>query len=188
MLIIILLFGYQFLEFLMCGLNFQDSSMPYFAFVDISFLPPLTFLMVFYFLGFQKKYLNLIFLPAAAFTICYAFFIEKFEVVQCSVLYASYNFPFGMLYGFFYYLPIAISIAALFSYRKKFKNDQYGAKVLLSGLLFITVPVIAGFIFSFFGNYFLINIIESVMCKFAFIFAVCITIFCLRNKNKLLNE
>lgn len=184
MLIIFLLFGYQLLEFVMCGLNFRDPFMPYLAFVDISFLPPLTFLLVFYLLGIQKKYFNFIFLPAISFVIFYLFFIEKFEVVQCSVLYASYNFPFGMLYGFFYYLPIVISIAALFFYKKQLKNDeQYGAKVLLSGLLFITLPVIAGFIFSFFGNYFLINIIESVMCKFAFIFAVCITIFCLKNKN-----
>lgn len=182
--IVTLLFGYQLLEFVMCGLNFRYSFLAYLAFVDISFLPPLTFLMVLYFLGFQKKYYNFIYLPAIAFTIYYALVINNFEVVQCSVLYASYNFPSGDLYGFFYYVPILISIVLSFIYLKKVdKNKISRVKILLAGLLFITVPVIAGFIFSFYGNNFLIDIIESMMCKFAFIFAVCLTIFSLKNKS-----
>ncbi len=70
---IALLAGYQTMEFLMCQVELQSSFFPYFAFIIISFLPPLNLLIVFAFkpkseLKLLKK---IIFLPAIFFSIYY---------------------------------------------------------------------------------------------------------------------
>ena len=57
--------------------------------------------------------LKLIFLPALIFVIYYTFAIDQFAVTSCTVLYASYNYPLGDLYGFIYYIPIIISTIIL---------------------------------------------------------------------------
>jgi len=129
------------------------------------------------------------FIPSLFFIIYYPFVIEKFAVVNCTVLYASYYYPLGTLFGAFYYLPIIFSIIFLF-YKKRELQDVKKIKmisVLLWGELFISIPVIVAFIIALFKSYGLLNIIESIMCKFAFVFAICLVYFALNNK-KVLNE
>ncbi len=137
-----LLAAYQMLEFLMCQVELQSSFFPYFAFVIISFLPPL----------------NL-------------------------TLTLTYHYPLGDLYGFFYYLPILISIIllALFVRKESDKKKKLVGKVLLFGSIFISIPPVLGFTLMFAGSYSLISAMESIMCKFAFVYALCLAFVCIYN-------
>jgi hypothetical protein len=182
-LMIALLAAYQTLEFLMCGIELQSAFFPYLAFIIISFLPPLNLLLA---LNLKSNFKNLrlfIFLPAAVFIVYYTLVIPKFAVTGCTVLYATYNYPLGDLYGFFYYLPIMTSIILLTLFVKK-ESDQKNrliGKVLLFGAVFISILPALGFILTAVGSYGLISAMESVMCKFAFIYALCLSFVCLYN-------
>jgi len=182
---IALLASYQTMEFLMCQVGLQDSIYPFFAFVIIGFLPPLNLLLAVTFTKQSKlnRKINLIFIPAIAFSIYYLFVIPKFMIASCTVLYASYNYPLGDLFGAFYYLPVLISIILLIKFIPKTedKKQKLIAKVLLFGSICISFPVLLGFTLMFTGNYSIISAIESIMCKFAFIYAVCLSFICLYN-------
>ena len=182
---ITVLAAYQTMEFIMCQLGSANPLYPYIAFVIISFLPPLKLLLV---LTFTSNHiLNhkvfLIFTPAVAFVIYYFFVIPKFAVTSCTVLYASYNCPLGDLFGAVYYLPILISIILLIRFIPKAddKKKKLIVKVLLFGAIFISLPSLLGFSLMLTGNYSIISAIESIMCKFAFVYAVCLSFICLYN-------
>lgn len=182
-----LLVSYQAMEFLMCSIELQNPFFPYLAFVIISFLPPLNLILVFILTRNNNFYRTryLIFLSAVFFVIYYVFKISQFAVTRCAVLYASYHYPLGELYAFFYYLPILIAIILLAGSAKKSvdKKIKFISKVLLAGNIFISIPVIVGFALMYFGDYSLISKIESIMCKFAFVYAICLAIVALRNTN-----
>jgi len=182
---IALLAGYQMMEFLMCQVELQSAFFPYFVFVIISFLPPLNFSITFTLQSKPEIKLakNLLFVPAILFIIYYTFVIPEFAVTSCTVLYATYHYPFGDLFGFFYYLPILISIILLIMFIKKEidKKKRLVGKVLLFSSIFISIPPIFGFILMFTGSYSLISAMESIMCKFAFVYAVCLTFICIYN-------
>lgn len=192
MIMIALLASYQTMEFLMCQAGLQASFYPYLAFVVISFLPPLNLYLSLTLTSnneLNKNYF-LIFIPAITFSIYYLFVIPKFAVTSCTVLYASYHYPLGDLFGAFYYLPILISIALLVKFlrqvglengKAKSMSSKLLAKVLLFGSIFISVPVLVGFTLMFAGNYSVISAMESILCKFAFVYAVCLSFICLYN-------
>lgn len=176
---------YQAIEFLMCQVELQSAFFPYFAFVIISFLPPLNLLLVLNlkFSANHKIVQYIIFLPALFFIFFYSVSIPQFAVTSCTVIYATYNYPLGDLYGLFFYLPILISIVMLIFLIKKDgdKKTKLIGKVLLFGNIFISGPVVIGFILMFAGFYSLISAMESVMCKFAFVYALCLSFTCLYN-------
>jgi hypothetical protein len=180
-----LLAAYQTMEFLMCQVELHSSFFPYFAFVIISFLPPLNLLIAFALKPKPELKLleEIIFLPAVIFSIYYTFIIPEFAVTSCTVLYATYHYPLGDLYGFFYYLPILISIIllSLFIRKESDKKKKLIGKVLLFGGIFISIPPVLGFILMFSGSYALISAMESIMCKFAFVYALCLTFICIYN-------
>ena len=184
MLMIAFLAAYQTMEFLMCQVDLREAVFPFFAFIIISFLPPLNLLLS---LSLKNhtidKKVYMIFIPAIAFSIYYLFMIPQFAVTSCTVLYASYHYPLGDLFGFFYYLPILISIILLIKLIPKTENKKQKliAKILLFGAIFISFPVLLGFSLMFFKNYSIISAMESIMCKFAFIYAVCLSFVCLYN-------
>ncbi len=180
---IILLAVYQTMEFLMCQVELESSFFPYLAFIIISFLPPLNLLLALTLNKNVASKLFLIFIPATLFSIYYTFVIPEFAVTSCTVLYATYNYPFGDLYGFFYYLPILISIILLvvFVNKEGDKIKRLIGKVLLFGSIFISIPPVVGFILMFSGTYSLISAMESVMCKFAFVYALCLAFVCIYN-------
>ena len=184
---IALLAAYQTMEFLMCQVELQSAFFPYFAFVIITFLPPLNLILTSAFTKVSRdklSYFNyLVFLPAAFFSIYYTFIIPEFAVTSCTVLYATYHYPLGDLYGFFYYLPILISIILLvmFIKREGEKEKSFIGKVLLFGAVFISIPPLLGFSLMFTGSYSVISAIESVMCKFAFVYALCLSFICIYN-------
>ena len=176
---------YQALEFIMCNLNLKYSFMAYLAFLDISFLPPLNLYFLLKYFGRNNKLHKAIFIPALAFSVYYYLVMDKFAVVSCSVLYAAYSYPLGTFFGFFYYAPVVYAIVFL-SKRIRKSNDETKkklAKVLLSGLLFVSIPVIAAFLLLAFHNDLLLTAVESIMCKFAFVYAVCLGYFALINKK-----
>jgi hypothetical protein len=180
---IALLAGYQMVEFLMCQIELQSAFFPYFAFVIISFLPPLNLLLALTLNKNISTQFFLIFIPAIIFSIYYTFVIREFAVTSCTVFYATYHYPLGDLFGFFYYLPILISIILLILFIKKEsdKKKRLVGKVLLFSSVIISIPPILGFILMFAGSYALISAIESIMCKFAFVYAVCLTFICIYN-------
>jgi len=153
----------------------------YLAFADISFLPPLNLLLIFSIINANSKLKYLIFIPAFFFTIYYFITIEQFAVVQCAVLYATYNYPLGDLYGFFYYSPILLSFIILL--KKKNIIDKKQFIRLLIAYLFILLPFVAGFILLYINLSGLVQNMASILCKFALCYAVALSIFCLNNKN-----
>lgn len=185
MLMITLLASYQAMEFLICQVGLQDSFYPYLAFVIISFLPPLNLLLVL--ILTQSVNLNFktlsIFIPAISFSIYYLFVIPKFAVTSCTIFYAIYYYPLGDLYGLFYYLPILISIILLVRFfpATNDKMKKLISKTLLFGIIFISLPVLVGFALMLAGNYSLISAIVSVMCKFAFVYAIILSFICFYN-------
>jgi hypothetical protein len=187
MIMIAFLAAYQTMEFLMCQIGLQKPIYPYLAFVIISFLPPLKLLLVLTFSSnhILNRRVFLIFAPAIVFVVYYLFVIPKFAVTSCTVLYASYNCPLGDLFGVVYYLPILISVILLIRYIPKTDNKKKKliAKVLLFGAIFISLPSLLGFTLMFAGNYSIISSIESIMCKFAFVYAVCLSFICLYNST-----
>ncbi len=180
-----LLMGYQILEWLMCGLNLRYSSLAFLAFVDISFLPPLNLYFLLLYLGKSNKKIILIFLPAIFFLFYYLFTIPQFQIVHCTVFYAVYNYPLGDLYGFFYYLPLIVSIIIIITKLKTgvTKSIKTNLTAVLSGLIFISLPVIAAFLLKFAGADTMLKSVESIMCKFAFVYAVFLSFFCINNKK-----
>jgi len=178
-----LLAVYQTMEFLICQVELQSSFFPYFAFIIISFLPPLNFLLTLTLTRNLTLPVWLIFIPAILFSIYYTFIIPEFEVTSCTVLYAAYHYPMGDLFGLFYYLPILISIILLILFVKKEvdKKKKLIGKVLLFGVVFISIPPLLGFSLMFAGSYSLISTMESVMCKFAFVYAMCLAFVCIYN-------
>jgi len=183
--IIALLAGYQLLEFLMCGLNLQYPVFPFLAFADISFLPVLGLIFVLELLNKKVLPKILFFIPAILFIIYYLFVIERFAVVSCTVLYASFNYPHGTLYGAYYYLPIVIQIILLISGLKNYPaGRKKDIQILLAGNLIVAAPVAAAFLMHSTGNYFLLSIIESVMCKFALVLAFCYAYVTLNNSRE----
>jgi hypothetical protein len=180
-----LLAAYQTMEFMMCQVELQNSFFPYFAFVIISFLPPINLLLALTLTRNLTLTLKvwLIFIPAITFSVYYTFVIPEFAVTSCTVLYATYNYPLGDLYGFFYYLPILISIIflAMFVKKENDKKKRLVGKVLLFGAVFISIPPVLGFSLMFAGSYSLISAMESIMCKFAFVYALCLAFVCIYN-------
>ena len=184
---IALLAAYQTVEFLMCQVELQSAFFPYLAFIIISFLPPLNLILTSAFTKVSADKLSsfsyIVFLPAILFSIYYSFIIPEFAVTSCTVLYATYHYPLGDLYGFFYYLPILISIILLvmFIKREGEKKKRFIGKALLFGAVFISIPPLLGFSLMFAGSYAVISAVESVMCKFAFVYALCLSFICIYN-------
>ncbi len=182
--IILLLAGYQVLEYFICGIGVKSSDTAYIAFDVISFLPPLSFLLVLSYLKIRSKLKPLIFLPAMFFIAYYSSVINEFAVVKCSVLYASYNYPLGTLYGAFYYLPIFISFFLLYDNLNNRDFPVKQTRLLIIGHYFIIVPVIASFILLLLNLPGLLSVIESILCKFAFGYAVALGFYTLNNNNR----
>jgi hypothetical protein len=67
--------------------------------------------------------------------------------------------------------------------KKKINSKQFS--ILLIAHLFIMIPVIAGFSLLYLNLPGLVKSMESILCKFAFGYAVALSIFCIRNKSEI---
>jgi hypothetical protein len=184
--IVFLLFGYQTIEYLICGIGLSSSFIAYLAFVDIGFLPPLNLFFILSLFGHKSKLTRLIFLPAIFFVIYYSIMIIEFKVVKCTVLYATFNFPLGDIYGFFYYSLLLIAFILIIRKTRNIKGQKFPISLnyLLFGHLSLIIPVTAAFILSVSGFAGVIDSIESILCKFAFLYCMVLFYFALSNKKK----
>ncbi len=186
MILIFVLMLYQILEFTICRIGENNSWIIYSAFSVIAFLPPLSLLFVLNVKGFHNKLLKLIFLPPLFFTVFYFFHINDFYLIECTALYSVYKYPYGDLYGLFYYIPVILSI--IFLINEIIKRKKTELIIVLIGFLVISFPVVLAFILKLFGDGRLVTTIVSVMCKSAFFFAFSLFYFALHNKPKEENE
>ena len=177
-----LLFAYQFIEFLICGLDFRTSLFAYFALLAVTFMPPLSLFITIRLLGYNSRLYTLIFLPAIFVSIYYLFVVSQFVVTNCTVVYAIYNYPLGFLYGLFYYIPVLATMLILgyHSYSNKIRTKTNLSKILFWGY---TITFIPGFIFTRVVPG-MLEAAESILCSFAFILFLFISYFVLKNRNQ----
>jgi hypothetical protein len=182
---LIVLMIYQALEFFMCHLGYSSSLLAYMAFIDISFLPPLDLYLIYTFFIKKNNNLKYLFVIPFFFIIYYGSVLNKFEVASCTVFYAVYNYPHGTLFGIYFYLPIAASIFFLISYLRNgtIQKNIYFAGLLLTGHIIMAIPVLFAFLLAALRMPGMLNSVESIMCKFAFSYALCLTFFALNNKE-----
>lgn len=181
--ILLLLALYQFFEFLICGMNLKEGFVVYLAFVTISFLPPTGLFLIAKVNKINlKRFQGLIFAPAIFFSLYYFLTIKEFRVRDCSVIYASYHYPLGFLYGLFYYLPILIALSIAFRnlFTSKDKVLKRNNLILILGYLSFLIPMIVTLLIYPES----VNFIESLMCKFAFVLSLAISYFALDIKRK----
>jgi hypothetical protein len=176
------------LEFVICFIELQNPVIAYLAFVDISFLPSFSLLITLNLTKHlqQNKIRYLLFIPPIAFAIYYQFVVDRFIVTGCTILYASFNYPLGDLFGFFYYLPIVISIILLmlFIKQKPERKQKTIAQILLFSSIFISLAPIVAFTLFALGSYKILSAVESIICKFAIVYAVSLSFACLINSPK----
>jgi len=184
--IVILLLGYQTMEYLICGIGLSSSFMAYFAFVDITFLPPLNLLFILTLFRYKNKLTPLIFLPGLVFVVYYSIIINEFEAVKCTVLYATYNYPLGDVYGFFYYLPLLAAFILIIRNMNRTQGQKFPISIryLFYGQLSLIIPVVIAFTLLSLGYTGLRDSIESILCKFAFLYCMVLVYFALSNKQK----
>jgi hypothetical protein len=61
------------------------------------------------------------------------------------------------------------------------QNKVHASKILLSALIFISIPVVTAFVLHWFGKNEMLKSIESIMCKSAFVLALSLFYFALKN-------
>lgn len=183
LIIIPLLFVYQLFEFFQCSFNILSSFYAYFSFVVISFLPPMILIFTLNLWDKNSKLQYLFFAPSVFFMFYYFIHIENFQIYDCTPFAVAYNYPLGDLYGIFYYLPLIVSMIYLII--KIFgMNDKGKIKlsiVFLISILITSFPVFVAFGLKFAEINFMLEVIESVMCKFALFTAIGISFVALNN-------
>jgi hypothetical protein len=186
-LIIILIFlfaSYQFMEFLICNQELKSPFNTYLAFAIITLIPVINLFLInrILYLSSQRffKISEIIFsLSALFFIVFYGMNLNLFKVEKCTVFYATYNYPLGFLYGIFYYTPILLTFIKLISTIKESVDNaaKKKLKILLVGYFFIVTPPLIGFLLRLFDLKEISNSMESILCKFAFFYAIAISFF-----------
>jgi len=184
-LLLVILMIYQTLEFLLCQTGYLSSFLTYLAFADISFLPALDLYFIYNFFVKDNRNLKILFIIPLMFIVYYAFIINRFEMTSCTVLFAVFNYPHGTLYGVYYYLPVVATVYFLISYIKKgsVRKKVLYAELFLTGHAIMIIPVLFAFLLSALNMRAMLNSVESIMCKFAFGYVLCLTFFALNYKE-----
>jgi hypothetical protein len=184
-LLLVILMIYQTLEFLLCQTGYLSSFLTYLAFADISFLPALDLYFIYNFFVKDNRNLKILFIIPLMFIVYYAFIINRFEMTSCTVLFAVFNYPHGTLYGVYYYLPVVATVYFLISYIKKgsVRKKVLYAELFLTGHAIMIIPVLFAFLLSALNMRAMLNSVESIMCKSAFVYALCLTFFALNYKE-----
>lgn len=188
--LVFLLAAYQFTEFLICNQELKTPFYSYIALVIITFVPTVNFFLINRITNYHKKktfkFLEIFFSVAAVFFIVfYGLNYHLFEVKKCTVFYATYNYPLGFLYGVYYYLPILISFLMILNVRKNSTEQFVKSKlrILLIGYFFIITPPLIGFILRISGLEEVSISMESILCKFAFFYALTISFYSIYNSK-----
>ncbi len=182
--VIFFLFGYQFLEALICFFGFNNQTIIALAFIDITFLPPLGFLLAAKFFNEKEKIAKALFVPFYAIILFFVYNVfsgtDAFVNTDCTPFVAGYDYPFEKYYGIFYYLPILGTLYLLFKNRVKVEQNRkkpYAA--FLWGYVLAFLPYF--FVYPFIGKF--SDYYESILCKEAFFLAIALTYFSISNKK-----
>lgn len=184
--IIAILACYQLIEFGICGLGLNTFFISYLALAVISFLPPATLHFSLKIFNRWKSIYSVLYLPAAILMVYYAFIIEQFSTTNCTIFYAVYNYPLGDLFGAVYYIPVLAAMITFYIFRNSptDKKMRTAVKIILATLIITSLPVVVAFILHAAGLSKMLNAMESVMCKFAFVYAFGLAIFALLNSKE----
>ncbi len=175
---LLLLFGYQFFEAIICAAGYKTQTVIAFAFVDITFLPPMGLLLAMEFLNKKPKIAKYLFHPYVAFAIYFVFNSNAFGKVHCTPFAASYSYGYSYVYAFFYYTPIITTIFLLIINRKNIPIHKKNPHIALTtGFVITFVPFFLAF--PFLKEIY--PYVESVLCKIAFLLAIFLTFFIMLN-------
>lgn len=185
-----LLASYQFMEFLICNQEMITPIYTYLAFLIITLVPSTNFILINRITKYNKRKpfraLETIFVISAfSLIVFYGLNYNLFEVKKCTVFYATYNYPLGFLYGVYYYLPILISFLMILNVLKKSDDQSLKSKlkILLFGYFFIITPPLVGFILRLFDLKEISVSMESILCKFAFFYALAVSYYSIYNSK-----
>lgn len=184
--ILTLLFGYQFMEFYMCYTHSYSNLLIYISFFIISFLPPLLFYLVLTIKKVESNLKYLVFIPIILLLLYFLFVLGGFEITTCTILFVAYEMPLGDLYGVIYYTPVLLSMILLTLMIKNplYEKEKINLQIILGGILLAFIPV--ALIISVFP--FLIDYVESFFCKAASLIALTLTVYAMRNSNKIIEN
>lgn len=164
-----LLLLYQLAEFLVCATGAEIVLK--LSHVIITFLPPLGYHFAVKITKWPKKDYLIFYLAAIGFSIRFLFVEGAVIFLDCNFVFADYDTPnIQMLYSMYYSGSMLYAIGFLVN---NFRNgdtdgDRGMMKLLIFGYLSFILPMLTTLII----NRAYETLVTSVMCKFAFPFAI----------------
>ena len=174
------------IEFLICQFKLNNKVLLLTNFSLISFLPPLSLLLVLKFWKHETNLKFIIFLPTLVIVYYFIYFIDSFKVMDCSYLYVTYLYPLRDELGIYYFvMNIAAIVFLLVKLRKpklRYKRHLNISLITAFGSA-IVIPLLLLILFSPLHIY-----AESILNKFAFFYVLGLTYFSFKNKMEFLSE
>ena len=184
--IMLLLQIYQLSEFLLC-IGVAQNIVVRLAISIITFLPPTGYLLTIRVLHCKRKFVLLIFYLSLIFGVIlsfYFFFWDTTIVMQdCNPIYAVYQIGFTHLYGIYYNSVILLTLLVIFYqiiFKRVLKHNLKGLLVLIGYISFL-LPMIITIIV----DPDLISATTSIMCKYAILLAITLSIFSFYKKKEI---
>lgn len=176
-LLVALLCIYQLFEFAICYFGISSPVVLYIALFTFTLVPPLSLKIAAGLHGYRGRIVNIVYLPALFFIFYFPSSMELIEWSNCSIITAEIQYPLGVIYGIFYYLPILVSTWLFY---QLFNKSEGKAKtlylILLIGYTSALVPSIILTLTT--------NLSESIGSKLAFLTALSLTYFAIMNKEE----
>lgn len=174
------------IEFVSCQFKLNDRILLAINFSMISFIPPLSLLLVLKFWRHDSKLKYLIFLPSVVLVYYFINLVDSFNVTECHLLYITYSYPLRFELGLLYFLMIMAALALLLV---KLREPKLRYKRHLNISLIVTLGVAVAFPMLLLILFPSLNIYaESILNKFAFFYVLGLTYFSLKNKLEFLSE
>jgi hypothetical protein len=164
-----LLLTYQLAEFIICATEAEIAIR--LSHVIITFLPPLGYHFAVKITKWPKKDYLIFYLAAIGFSIHFLFVEGAVIFLDCNFVFADYDTPgVPMLFSIYYSGSMLYSIGFLMNnFRHEDTSGDRGMmKLLLFGYLSFILPMIITLVIDRAYE----TLVTSVMCKFAFPFAI----------------
>ena len=174
------------MEFLICQFKINNKILLLTNFSLISFLPPLSLLLVLKFWNHNTNLKFVIFLPTLVIVYYFINFIDSFKVTDCYYLYVTYLYPLRNELGIYYFLMNIAALAFLLVKLRKPKlryKRHLNISLIIASTIAVIIPLLLLILFSSLHIY-----AESILNKFAFFYVLGLTYFSLKNKLEFLSE
>lgn len=176
--LMILLMVYQLMEFLICaGVN--ENIIGRVAFVSITLLPPAGHYLANQLLQSKIRDHLVSFVLGIGFSFYFAVLPDSIALVDCNPFYAVYNYPQQTLYSIYYYLILLYAIGKVIL--DVLRNGNSQQSLLLLGYFGFLLPMAVTLVF----NQAFTNAIPSIMCKYAIVLAIVLTVLAVNGAKKL---